>query len=157
LFSTSCEVYGFSSIESIKITLPEEVFSSTMGTWTFLDYLSTRGVNEIHAWLNSKDVPKLAKAKINARIAALRGFPIFPEQYFSSYKGWDELYELRVGFSGVEYRPIGFYGPERKQFCLLIGGIEKGKLPRSLLDAAEERRKLVIASPSSRTCPHDFS
>jgi len=113
-------------------------------------------VNEIHEWLNSPAVPKKAKAKINARIAALQGFPIFPDQYFSDYKGWDKIYELRVVFSGVQYRPLGFYGPGDKQFCLLIGGIEKGKIPRSLLGIAAERRRIVIASPS-RAIPHDFS
>lgn len=128
-----------------------------MGTWKFLDFVSARGVNEIHEWLSSKAVPKGAKAKINARIAALQGFPIFPEQYFSAYGGWDDLYELRIVFSGVQYRPFGFYGPTRRQFCLLIGGTEKGSVPKSLLETAEERRILVISAPDRYTEPHDFS
>jgi hypothetical protein len=127
-----------------------------METWTFFDFVSARGENEIHRWLNSNVVPAEAKAKINARIATLQGFPIFPEQYFSAYRGWDDLYELRVGFGGVQYRPFGFYGPERRQFCLLVGGIEKGKVPRSLLEVAETRRKIVIANPT-QVCQHNFS
>jgi hypothetical protein len=127
-----------------------------MGTWTFFDFVSVRGENEIHRWLNSSGVPAGAKAKINARIATLQGFPIFPEQYFSAYKGWDDLYELRVGFSGVEYRPFGFYGPGRREFCLLVGGVEKGRVPKSLLEVADTRRKIVIANPS-QICQHDFS
>lgn len=102
------------------------------------------------------DVPKLAKAKINGRISALQGFPIFPEQYFSAYKGWDDLYELRAVYANVQYRPFGFYGPNRKQFSLLIGGIEKGKVPRRLLEAANDRRKSVISDPK-RVRVHDFS
>jgi len=128
-----------------------------MGSWTFLDFVSARGVNEIHEWLNSKEVPKGAKAKINARIAALQGFPIFPEQYFSAYNGWPHLYELRIVFSGVQYRPFGFYGPSRKQFCLLIGSIEKGTVSDSLLRAADERRRIVIVDPERHTIEHDFS
>jgi hypothetical protein len=127
-----------------------------METWTFFDFVSARGENEIHHWLNSSRVPVEAKAKINARIATLQGFPVFPEQYFSAYKGWDDLYELRVVFGGVQYRPFGFYGPERRQFCLLVGGVEKGKLPKSLLEVAEARRRIVIANPS-QICRHDFS
>jgi hypothetical protein len=127
-----------------------------METWTFLDFVSVRGENLIHSWLNSPGVPAQAKAKINARIVALQGFSIFPEQYFSAYRGWDDLYELRVSFGGVQYRPFGFYGPERRQFCLLAGGVEKGKIPKSLLEVAEARRKIVIANPS-QTCRHDFS
>jgi hypothetical protein len=124
--------------------------------WTFLDFVSGRGVNEIHEWLNSKNVPKLAKAKINARLVALRGFPIFPEQYFSAYTGWDDLYELRIVYSGVQYRPFGFYGPRRREFSLLVGGIEKDEIPKSILEVANERRKIVIANPD-RVCPHNFS
>jgi len=127
-----------------------------MPIWTFSDYVSARGFNEIHEWLHSNQVPKEARAKINARITTLRGFPIFPEVYFSAYKGWDEIYELRVTYANVQYRPLGFYGPTQREFCLLIGGIEKGKIPKTLLDAAEARRKYVLADPNRR-CPHDFS
>jgi hypothetical protein len=126
-----------------------------MGTWTFSDFFSERGENEIHRWLNG-GMPKGAKAKINARIAALQGFPIFPEQYISAYTGWPGLLELRIVSAGVQYRPFGFYGPGRAQFSLLIGGVEKGKVPRQLLEVADERRKLVISQPS-RVRRHNFS
>jgi hypothetical protein len=129
-------------------------------SWTFFNFVTIRSngetFNEIHAWLNSKDVPKKAKAKINASLIALQGFPIFPEQYFSAYKGWDDLYELKIVCSGVQYRPFGFYGPNRRQFTLLVGSIEKGKVPTSTLEVADERRKLVITDPS-RVILHDPS
>ena len=128
-----------------------------METWTFLDFVNERGENEIHTWLNSAEVRKEAKAKINARIATLRGFPIFPEQYFSAYNGWAGIYELRIVFGGVQYRPLGFYGPNPRQFCFLVGGIEKGKIPKSLLRIAETKRGIVIASPNRNCCPHNFS
>jgi hypothetical protein len=127
-----------------------------MGSWTFFDFVNARGENEIHRWLNSPTMALEAKAKINARIITLQGFPIFPEQYFSAYKGWDNIYELRIVFGNVQYRPFGFYGPERRQFCLLVGGVEKGKVPKSLLEIAEARRKIVIANPS-QACRHNFS
>ena len=127
-----------------------------MSAWVFLNFVNARGENEIHSWLNSAQVPPKAKAKINARIATLQGFPIFPEQYFSAYRGWDDIYELRIVYAGVQHRPLGFYGPARGQFCLLVGGVEKGKVPKSLLAIAEARRKIVIANPG-RTCRHNFS
>jgi hypothetical protein len=127
-----------------------------MNRWQFLDFMTERGENEIHRWLGSGEVTKAAKAKINARIMALQGFPIFPEQYISAYTGWPKLLELRIVSNGVQYRPFGFYGPGRGQFSLLIGGIEKGKIPTRLLEAADERRNIVIANPS-RVIPHDFS
>jgi len=145
---------------STKNSLPKEDFSYMVMPWTFFDFVTVRGdgerVNEIHTWLNSKDVTKGAKAKINARVLTLQGFPIFPDQYFSAYRGWPGLYELRIVCSGVQYRPFGFYGPKQKQFTLLVGSLEKGKIPKSTLKVADERRKIVIADPS-RIDPHDQS
>jgi hypothetical protein len=130
-----------------------------MSVWAFLDYVSERGVNEIHAWLNSPVVTKLAKSKINGRIAALQGFPLAPEGWISAYTGYLGLYELRVAASGVQYRPLGFYGPgpERRQFSLLIGATERDdKIPRPVLESANERKDTVIRNPA-RVVPHDFS
>ena len=126
-----------------------------MPIWTFHDFHSVRGENEILRWLNSADVPKKAKAKINGRIAALQGFTVFPEQYFSAYKGWDDIYELRIIFASVQYRPTGMYGPRERDFSLLVGGIEKGKIPKQLLGVADERRKIVLGD-NSRVRRHDF-
>lgn len=123
-------------------------------SWTFLDYFNDREENEILTWLNS--IPWQAKAKISARILNLQGFQVWPEQYVSAYKGWNDIYELRIVFSGVQYRPLGFYGPGRWQFTLLVGGIEKGRLPRGLLRTADERRKIVLAD-KSKARAHDFS
>jgi len=86
----------------------------------------------------------------------LRDFPLFPAQYISAYKSWDDLYELRIVCSNVQYRPFGFYGPMRGQFSLVVGGIEKGKLPRSLLKVAQERMQTVRLD-MTRVKPHDFS
>lgn len=124
--------------------------------WIFYDFITERGENDIHRWLNSNDVPKAAKAKINARIIALQGFPALPEQYVSALKGWPKLLELRIVSNNVQYRPLGFYGPESGRFALLIGAIEKGKIPKRLLEIADERRKIVIANPN-RIVPHEFS
>lgn len=143
-------------MKSRGICLTVEEFSSRLPVWTFLDFYSRRGENEILRWLNSKDVPKEAKAKINGRIIALQGFPIFPAQFFSAYKGWPGLYEIRVPYAGVQYRPFGYYGPNRRQFSLLIGGIEKGRVPKTLLEVADDRRK-IVEGDNSRVRPHDFS
>jgi hypothetical protein len=127
-----------------------------MCVWTFSDFMSARGVNEIHEWLNSRQVPRGAKAKINARILALQGFPVFPEQYFSAYRGWPDLYELRIVFGRVQYRPFGMYGPRDREFTILVGGIEKGKVPVSLLEVANDRKRIVRAD-HTRVRRHDFS
>jgi hypothetical protein len=78
-----------------------EEISYNISMWTFLDFVSARGSNEIHDWLNSRDVRKEAKAKINARLVALQGIAVFPEQFFSSYVSSGNSDPLDSGNSGT--------------------------------------------------------
>jgi hypothetical protein len=121
--------------------------------WTFYDFLDGRRVNFIRPWLDG--LPAKACAKINTRILFMQAVPVWPEQYVSALKGWPDLVELRVVSAGNQYRPIGFYGPQRHQFTLLLGATEKGRLPRRVLEVADEHRKIVIADPS-RIREHEF-
>jgi hypothetical protein len=124
-----------------------------MAMWTFYDFLDGGGTNLIRDWLDT--LPDKACAKINTRILFMQAMPVWPEQYISALKGWPELIELRVVSTGNQYRPLGFYGPQRRQFTIVYGAIEKGKLPRRVLEAADERRKIVIAD-TSRIREHEF-
>jgi hypothetical protein len=74
----------------------------------------------------------------------------------SALAGWHDIYEIRVGSSGVQYRPLGCYGPDKHEFTLLVGAIEKGgKLPRPALETAVQRRRIILAD-RGRTCEHRF-
>ena len=99
-----------------------------MGVWKFYDFCDVRCVNLIRKWLDS--IPQKARAKINARLLFMRAMAIWPEQYVSALKGWPVLLELRVVVDGNQFRPLGFYGPGRREFTLALGAIEKGKLPK---------------------------
>ena len=125
-----------------------------MERWAFLDFVSQRGENQILSWLGS--IPRTAKAKINARIVTLAGCLEFPPQYISAYSGRKGIFELRVGFGGRAFRPLGCYLSGHR-FAILVGAEEKGgKIPTNLLEVADERRKLVIAD-NGKLVPHDFS
>jgi len=121
--------------------------------WTFYDFLDGRGVNLIGQWLDV--LPDKARAKIDTRILFMRAIPVWPEQYVSAIKSWPELVELRVVSAGSQYRPVGFYGPQRREFTIVLGAIERGKLPSRVLEAANENRKIVL-SDASRICEHQF-
>src|SRR5882724_5141584 len=125
-----------------------------MPEWMFRDYLRANGANEINSWIDS--LPKSAQAKIDYILLVLRGSRNWPPQYVSAYVDWDDIYEIRVVANGVQYRPLGCYGPERREFTLLIGAVEKGgKLPRAALEAAVQRRKIIL-SDRGRTDEHRF-
>ena len=125
-----------------------------MKMWMFYDFLDSRLNNEIREWLDG--LPDKASAKIDARLLLMRSMIVWPEQYVSALVGWPDLMELKVVYAGNQFRLIGFYGPQRKEFTLLLGTIEKNKIPRRTLSVADRNGKTVIAD-RRRICEHIFA
>jgi hypothetical protein len=124
--------------------------------WTIFDYLAEDGTNEIRDWIDS--LPFKAQVKIDTRIRYLEACSlVWPENYISALRGCDDIYEFRIPASGVQYRPLGYYGPERGEFTILMGAIEKGgKLePRQYCATATQRREKVNAD-RNRIIRHQF-
>jgi hypothetical protein len=128
---------------------------SLVSEWEFRDYLDGRMRNVIREWIDT--LPIAAQAKVDAMIILLQASPIWPwpQQYFSALRGYKNIYEIRAGSCGVQYRPLGCYGPGRSEFSILIGSIEKGgKLPKGDCETAVRRREIVL-SDRGRTCEHE--
>jgi hypothetical protein len=125
-------------------------------TWTFLEYVNQAGDALFTKWL--QDQKREAQAQIDARILLMRGMaPPWPPKWISAYKGYDKLFELRITFQKIQYRPLGCYGPDKMEFTLLAGAIEKDwKLPRGVLDAAMDRMKLVLEDRGRWTREYNF-
>lgn len=84
-------------------------------------------------------MPEGAMAKIDARLLMMEGMSHrWPEGWVSKYRGTEEIYELRITHCNVQYRPLGTY-LGTKQFILLNGAIEKGKIPKQDIETAEAR------------------
>ena len=123
--------------------------------WKFYDFTDSRGNNLIRAWLDSPEVTEKAAAKIDARILYMQSVRIWPEQYVSSLKGWPDIFELKITSAGSQYRPIAFYGPARGEVTLVLGTVEKGKIPRRVLELADGNRK-IVCTDRSRIYEHVF-
>jgi hypothetical protein len=68
-----------------------------------------------------------------------------------------DLGELRFKVGNVQYRPLGFFGPARADFTLLVGASKKGSAydPRDAVETARRRRLEVLTDPDrSRICDH---
>lgn len=119
--------------------------------WKFRDFVSERGQNEIRRWMEG--LPQKVIFKIDTRIKYLQGVQQLAAPYVEKWVGVDGLFELRIVFSGVQYRILGCYG-DSHDFILLIGCIEKGwKLePKDALRIAEARMKLI--KKRSHSCDH---
>ena len=127
---------------------------------TFHDFISARGENVIHTWLHSKAVPKEARAEINLQIELLKNVLNLERPAVGKLHGPEcqGLIEIRVKVRGVQYRPLGYYGPADGQVTLLIGAKEKGGRlePRTACTTAHERiRQLETGRASTRE--HDVS
>ena len=126
--------------------------------WRILDYVNERKENEIRGWIRS--LPPQARAKISDRILLLQAWPdkTWPLQYFSALRGYKGIYEFRIVSSGVQYRPLGCYGPGEREYTLLVGAIEKGgKLEPPGAGDTAIRRRGIIWEDRSRVQDHEFS
>lgn len=123
--------------------------------WVFKDYVTDGGENVIRSWLSG--LPPGARARINAAIRNLEPLPELRRPYSGDLKGnCSGLIELRIPYQKVQYRPLGCYGPGRKEVTLLFGAIEKDNRlePPSACSTALTRKARI--AERGRTCDHDF-
>jgi hypothetical protein len=112
--------------------------------WTFLEFVSADGKAPFSIWLSEQPVE--AQAAIDNRILMMMNLarPQWSPKWIKSYKGHEKLFELRIPHNKVQYRPLGCYGPDKQEFTIVAGAIEKNwKLPRPVLEVAMKRIELV--------------
>ena len=116
-----------------------------MHGWTFYDYVAPGNRIPFLEWMS--ELPPDAQARIDAQILTMSNLEKWSEKWVSKYKTVDEIFELRITFKKVQYRPLGTYA-RNWSFVLLGGGIEKdGKIPKSVIDAVQVRQQTLEASP----------
>lgn len=119
-----------------------------MGLWTFKSFLTDSGehgrdvINEWYA-----DLPPVAQAKFHTILEQLRDLPqhLWPP---SCVKPLEQgILELRFKIRNVLHRPLGFFGPDRSEFTLLMPAREQGDefVPRNALQIAIDRKDIVLA------------
>ncbi|MCF8241308.1 MAG: type II toxin-antitoxin system RelE/ParE family toxin [Melioribacteraceae bacterium] len=66
---------------------------------------------------------------------------VVPRQYFKKLKNTDDIWEIRIIFSGDIFRILGFF-ERNNNFILTNGFIKKSqKTPQSEIKLAEERKR----------------
>lgn len=119
-----------------------------------MDYVEADGKSPFAIWMHSLDGG--AQATIDRRLLQMEKLERWSEKWASKYKGRPGIIELRITFMNKQYRPLVMYSEVQRRVVILLGGaIEKGKLPRSILEAVERRRREVLKD-SSRVKPHAF-
>ena len=66
---------------------------------------------------------------------------VIPKQYFKKLKGTEDIWEIRVVYSGNIFRLLGFFEP-KGNFLVTNGFIKKTqKTPLNEINTAEERKR----------------
>lgn len=128
-----------------------------MPGWTFLDFVDERGVNLIHRWIEG--LPTNAKVRMQARIPLMAGMPVLRFPYTRMLEGdCDGLFEIRFEVDNVQYRPLAYYGPERRDITILTGATEVGgRLEPPGICGTALNRKSLVEQDRRYVCPHDLS
>lgn len=117
--------------------------------WVFKCYTNESGVDLIDEWLARQS--SKVRAKYLERVSGLLDQPqhLWNGTRSKQLHGYEKLIELRFKASDKQYRPIGWFGPEKMQFTVLIGAVEKGGsfVPKDAPEQAVNRRANVLANP----------
>jgi hypothetical protein len=120
--------------------------------WTFLTYVSPNGVQEVPQWYDAQS-PKV-QAAFDQRIRVLRQMEPheWVEPYVKKLRGQcTGLVEIRFKADRVQHRPLGFYGPSRSEFTILLCAREIGDRfdPLDACAIALRRKKDVTYNPGA--------
>lgn len=115
-----------------------------MKYWNFKVFVTNNGEREFQNWLD--DLPPKDYFKIDKFIKHLEINKDMSGPYFDKIKGYENLYEIKVyGVNKLPYRPLGCFGPNDREFTILLGAIKKNGhyTPKDAFKIADKRRKLI--------------
>jgi hypothetical protein len=129
-----------------------------MNEWTFMDYLDDRGTNPIRDWLNDRrQVPLKAKAKVDRILLQLTGTRLWVRPLASNLDDYPGIVEIRIRWTNIQYRILGYRGPLDRQFTMLFPALEKDDQfqPLNAPEIAVSRMR-IVEQDWSRACEHRY-
>jgi len=116
-----------------------------MKLWRFYDYCSPGGNNLIEDWYDGESAD--VQAAFDVTLNNLAGIQRWHDRTDFSMLGGKHagLGEIRFKVANVQYRPVGFYGEQRRSFVLLVGASKKQRVytPPNAFDLAVTRKRLL--------------
>jgi hypothetical protein len=106
------------------------------------------GVDVIEEWLTS--LPPNIEERFRALLVHMANTHDWVRPFFDKLTGYENVYEIILK-SNIQYRLLGGYGPDRKEFTLLIGATKAGASkrkpatwnPKNAREIADKRSKLI--------------
>lgn len=110
--------------------------------WTFSAYISPAGKRRFSEWYDHLHAEAQGAFDVLLEHLIQRPRNEWRRPEFDILSGkYAGMGELRFDVARVEHRPLGFFGPSRAEFTLLIGATKKGQKydPHSALETARKR------------------
>ncbi|MCF8149165.1 MAG: hypothetical protein K9K30_00865 [Burkholderiaceae bacterium] len=113
--------------------------------WTFKVYVSETGSQALQKSIDAKDEVVIQYFKTRIRYLANTPKRDWKQPHAKKLKGVRDIYEIRFAASGVQHRPLGFFGPGEKEFTIVLWATHKQDIydPHNAINTADGRRKLV--------------
>ena len=116
--------------------------------WRLMSYVTSGGREVVGDWFEAQ--PEAVQAAFLVRLEYLLACPRpeWKRESFDLLSGpCRGLAEIRFKANKVQHRPVGFFGPDRAAFTILICAEERGGrfVPKSTCDIAQKRRSEIIA------------
>lgn len=117
--------------------------------WTFRSYVAPNGDAEVYRWHQSQG-PNV-QGKFDRRLHDLQQMAPaeWRDPFTKQLEGdCDGLVEIRFKADRVQHRPLGFYGPGRLEFTILLFAIERGDRfePTDACAIALRRKDEILAN-----------
>lgn len=128
-----------------------------LALWTFRCYVSSSGRRAVREWYNQQSDEVQAAFDVSLEFLAQRSRDEWRRPHFDQLSGqMRQIGEIRFKVD-KQYRVLGFFGPNRWDFTMVIGCTKKGSVydPPSALSTALERRDQVL-SDGERCCVWDI-
>lgn len=89
--------------------------------WTFRSFVSEQNESAVHTWYEGQT--PAVQAGFDTALKYLRDQPIWGRPYTGILE--DGLIEIRFKVKNVQHRPLGFYGPLRREFTIVFFATER--------------------------------
>lgn len=119
-------------------------------SWLFRTFVSQTGRSDVQKQIDALSPVVLQHFSTRVRYLANTPKVDWHEPEAKKLQGVEYIYEIRFK-SAIQYRPLGFFGPNSNEFTIVIWASKKGSVwtPSGAIETAQRRRKEVIEGTAS--------
>ena len=128
-----------------------------MGLWIFMEFVTSGDRGVITEWYDGLDIE--AQEDFHARLERLANLQrhLWKRPLYASIK--DGIGEIIFKANRIQYRPLGWFGPQQGQFTLLFPAEERNGrfVPDDAVKHATQRRTIILSDENKvRVRRYDF-